>query len=95
MTFIRQAMRNASAAFVFAILADETFVGIISINNLTNPEAPISIDFGVAVPFWKKDTLPRRSERRSLTSKLNVNSVENSCLRENIGSKRVMEKNGS
>ena len=81
---------------MFAVLADETFVGIVSINNVTNPDASISIDFGIAVPFWNKGyaTAAVREVICYARDKLNVKSVEDSCLRENIGSKRVMEKNG-
>jgi ribosomal-protein-alanine N-acetyltransferase len=95
-SFIRRASENASTAFVFAVSADETFVGIVSINNVTNPDASTSINFGIAVPFWNKGyaTAAVREAICYARDKLNIKSVENSCLRENIGSKRVMEKNG-
>jgi RimJ/RimL family protein N-acetyltransferase len=95
-SFIRRALENASTAFVFAVSADETFVGIVSINNVTNPDASTSINFGIAVPFWNKGyaTAAVREAICYARDKLNIKSVENSCLRENIGSKRVMEKNG-
>jgi len=37
-SFIRQASENASTALVFAVLVDENFVGIVSINNITNTD---------------------------------------------------------
>jgi RimJ/RimL family protein N-acetyltransferase len=48
--FIRESLEKAAIreVFVFAVLADEHFVGLVSIHR----EPLISINFGIAVPFW-------------------------------------------
>jgi ribosomal-protein-alanine N-acetyltransferase len=95
-SFIHQALENASTALVFAVLADETFAGIVSITNITDADDSISINFGIAVPFWNKGyaTAAVREAISYARERLNASAVENCCLRENAGSKRVMEKNG-
>ncbi|MBV8214725.1 MAG: GNAT family N-acetyltransferase [Verrucomicrobia bacterium] len=92
--FIREAIQKAAIreAFVYAILADEDFVGLVSIHR----QPLISINFGIAVPFWNKGYATAAVSEAIVYAKneLDARCIESTSLRENIGSKRVMEKNG-
>jgi ribosomal-protein-alanine N-acetyltransferase len=96
--FIREALQRSARgeAFVFAILAAGKFVGLISINCVIDPERSISIDFGIAVPFWNNGYASAAVKEGILFVKneLKAKWIQSACLRENIASKRVMEKNG-
>jgi RimJ/RimL family protein N-acetyltransferase len=92
--FIREAIRKAAVgeAFVFVVLAGEDFVGLVSINR----QPSISINFGIAVPFWNKGyaTAAVCEAISYVKNELKAKRIESSCLRENIASTRVMQKNG-
>jgi [ribosomal protein S5]-alanine N-acetyltransferase len=92
--FIREALQKAAIrqAFVFAVLADEDFVGLVSIHR----QPLVSINFGIAVPFWNKGYATAAVSEAITFAKneLDARCIESTCLRENIGSKRVMQKNG-
>jgi ribosomal-protein-alanine N-acetyltransferase len=92
--FIREAIQNAAnrEVFVFAVLADEQFVGLVSIHR----QLSISINFGIAAPFWNKGYATAAVSEAITYAKneLQARHIEYTCLRENIGSKRVMQKNG-
>jgi [ribosomal protein S5]-alanine N-acetyltransferase len=92
--FIREALQKTAVrqVFVFAVLADEQFVGLVSIHR----HASISINFGIAVPFWNKGYATAAVFEAIAYAKkeLEARCIESTYLRENIASKRVMRKNG-
>jgi ribosomal-protein-alanine N-acetyltransferase len=92
--FIREALQKAASrqVFVFAVLADEHFVDLVSIHR----QPLISINFGIAVPFWNKGYATAAVFQAITFAKkeLEARCIESTCLRENIASKRVMQKNG-
>jgi [ribosomal protein S5]-alanine N-acetyltransferase len=92
--FIREAIRKSEIgeALVFAVVAEERFVGLVSIFR----QPSVLINFGIAVPFWNKGyaTAAVSEAIAHAKSELHVTRIEASCLCENIASRRVMLKNG-
>jgi ribosomal-protein-alanine N-acetyltransferase len=88
--FIREALQKAAVreVFVFAVLADEHFLDLVSIHR----QPLISINFGIAVPFWNKGSANAAVFEAIAYAKkeLEARCIESTCLRENIAWKRVM-----
>ncbi len=97
MMFVRRALDDASSgvAFVFAVLGDGQFVGLVSIRRETNAEALVAVDFGIAVPFWNRGygTAALQAAVRHARVELGAMVAQSVCLCENVGSRRVLEKN--
>jgi RimJ/RimL family protein N-acetyltransferase len=90
------ASREAGERYAFAILYDGELVGTIGINAVDKDAGTAELDYCVAAPFWHKG-IGSEAARRAIEyafGQLGLSALFSSCLKENVASARVLEKNG-
>lgn len=84
------------ASFSFAIVLNEELIGVIGINRVDFETSLAHIDYGIGSAHWGKGIM---TNAVALTlahafEELELEMVRSSCLERNVGSRRVLEKNG-
>jgi len=96
--FIRYAtgVRDAGTAYVFSILLDGEFAGLMSLNDVNLSEGTAALDYWVAVPFWGKGigSAAARLVVDFAFGALGLRELHSGCLARNPASARVLEKAG-
>jgi RimJ/RimL family protein N-acetyltransferase len=86
--------KEQGIAYAFSILYEKDFAGIISVKQKEN--AIGAIDYWVAPTYWNKGvgTTALRKAIDFAFNELRLTTIESFCLSSNIGSRKVLEKNG-
>lgn len=96
--FVKRAVadRETRQRYAFAILYKGEFVGTIGINAVDEDAGTAELDYCVATAFWHKGigTGAASQAIEYAFGQLGLSSLFSSCLKENLASARVLEKNG-
>lgn len=81
---------------IFAIVNEDNFVGVMSINNINQESGTAALDYWVAKDYWGMGhaTIAAKSALNYIRPELGLTKVTRGCLERNTGSKRVLEKCG-
>jgi len=88
--------REKREAFPFAIIADGKMIGVIGLNGADFEQRTIRIDYAIASSHWGKGIMTRVVSLALAYAfeNLQMETVNSGCLKRNMGSRRVLEKNG-
>ena len=88
--------RQSRARFPSAILADGEFVGVVGLNEPDFQACTVEIDYWIGVPHWGKGigTTAVSLALNTAFCELGMQTVFSGCWEGNLGSGRVLEKNG-
>lgn len=88
--------REQGISFVFSIYEDEQFAGVMSINAIDRHDRTAELDYWIAVPFWNRGvgTEAARQAIQYAFEEMDLLVLRSACLANNIGSSRLLEKNG-
>ena len=86
---------NAGRQRVFSIWSDE-FCGVVSLNDVDVDAATCELDFWVAQHVWGRGIGTEATRQALLYAKhvVGLSCVFSACLVRNVGSSRILEKNG-
>lgn len=88
--------REEDSLYAFAILFNGEFAGSISVRRIDKEKDIGAIDYWIAPPFWNKG-IGTKAAKKAIEygfKVLGIRNMESFCLVENIGSGKVLEKNG-
>ncbi|MGO4530373.1 GNAT family N-acetyltransferase [Paenibacillus sp. 2TAF8] len=90
------ARREQGISYVFTILSDNQFAGVMSLNAVDLKEKTAELDYWIAVPFWNKGigTIAAQKAIVFAWNELDLQILRSACLESNTGSLKVLEKNG-
>jgi RimJ/RimL family protein N-acetyltransferase len=86
----------AGRASIFAVTQEGEFRGIVSINQINRTSRSAELDYWIAHD-WHAQGLGTRAVALAIAhafNRLEVHTLDNVCLAENLASIRVLEKNG-
>jgi RimJ/RimL family protein N-acetyltransferase len=96
--FVKRAVagRETGQRYAFAILYEGELVGTIGINAVDKDAGTGELDYCVASPFWHKGIGSEAAGQaiEYAFGQLGLSALFSSCLKENVASARVLEKNG-
>jgi RimJ/RimL family protein N-acetyltransferase len=81
---------------VFAVTQEGVFIGVMSLNAIDLNESQCALDYWIGKPHWGHGYASRAAALALAYAKhvLGLSRVTSGCLKENPGSKRVLEKSG-
>ena len=88
--------REIGKRFAFAIILENEFTGVCALYDVNQTKKKAKLYYWVAVEFWNRG-IATEAVRKLLVfarEKLKLESIETGVLQSNIGSIRVLEKNG-
>nr|WP_186809579.1 GNAT family N-acetyltransferase [Paenibacillus xylanexedens] len=90
------ARREQGISYVFTILSDDQFAGVISLNAVDLTEKTAELDYWIAVPFWNQGigTIAAQKAIDFAFYELDLQILRSACLVSNKGSLKILEKNG-
>ncbi|MDT0121592.1 GNAT family N-acetyltransferase [Paenibacillus sp. RRE4] len=90
------ARREQGISYVFTILLDDQFAGVMSLNAVDLTEKTAELDYWIAVPFWNRGigTIAAQKAIAFAFHELDLQILRSACLASNKGSLKVLEKNG-
>nr|WP_186811669.1 GNAT family N-acetyltransferase [Paenibacillus xylanexedens] len=90
------ARREQGISYVFTILSDDQFGGVMSINAVDLTEKTAELDYWIAVPFWNRGigTVAAQKAIEFAFHELDLQILKSACLASNKGSLKVLKKNG-
>lgn len=82
--------------FVFAIMQDNQFCGLMTLNEVDLREQHANLDYWIAVPFWNSGIATQAAKIIIVFagSTLNLKNLFSGCLARNPGSQKILEKSG-
>ena len=82
-------------SFNFAITKDNELIGIISLSNITLHKSA-TLGYWLAEKYWNKGIMTKAVKEiiKFGFNKLKLNRIETGHFADNLGSKRIIEKNG-
>lgn len=88
--------REQGISYVFSIIVDDRFAGVMSLNAVDLEERTAELDYWIAVPFWNRGigTAAAQKAAEFAFSELDLHVLRSACLVSNTGSLKVLEKNG-
>jgi ribosomal-protein-alanine N-acetyltransferase len=91
---IRKMQREES--YVFAVLCDGDFAGVISLNAVNKKQGTAELDYWIAVPFWNRGicTAAAAQAIKFAFDDAGLHTLRSGSLKRNPASGRVLEKNG-
>ena len=97
-TFVRRGIRahRNREAFFFAIVADGDVIGVVELGAVDYEKRGVRCDYGIASSHWGKGITTRAVALalRYAFCELGMEIVHSACLKRNLASARVLEKNG-
>ena len=81
---------------VFAVTQEVAFIGVMSLNAIDLNNSQCALDYWIGKPYWGHGHASRVAALALAYVKhvLGLNRVTSGCLKENHGSRRVLEKSG-
>lgn len=96
--FVKDAVagREACQRYAFAILYEGKLVGTVAINAVDQEAGSAELDYCVAAEFWRKGIGAEAASQaiKYAFGQLGLSTLFSSCLKKNVASARVLEKNG-
>ena len=88
--------RASGRHYVFAVLADGHFAGLMTLNAVNIIEGTAHLDYWIAVPFWGQGigTAGAGLAMEFAFRRLGLGLLRSGCLVANPASARILEKNG-
>ncbi|HEY1051669.1 MAG TPA: GNAT family N-acetyltransferase [Prosthecobacter sp.] len=98
MAFVAAAIqaREAERQFTFAVLNAGEFAGLMTLNDVRKKTGTAELDYWIALPFWGRGiaTQAARLAIEHAFAVLGLHTLFSGGLVRNVGSMRVLEKNG-
>lgn len=95
--FVKYAIDNRleCKSIAFAIIFEERFSGIVTLNDIDKNKKICSVDYWIAYPFWNKGigTLSVKKAISYAKEELGIKTIISGGLKRNIGTNRVLQKN--